>query len=243
MGGTVSYALKEEGSESQALKKFASNSWSDQMNSQDQVRIVKAGMKTPRSHSLVVVMVLYAPKEEGLESQALKKFASNSWSDQRKSQDQVRTVKALTRKLNDHSHLVVTASYAPKEEDSESQALKRFVLSSWSDQMKSQDQVRTVEASTRKPNNHSLVAVTASYAPKEEGSESQALKEFASSSWPDQMKSQDQVRTVRASTRKPKNHSLVAVTVSCVPTEEGSEFQAEEKFALRWWSDQMKSQD
>merc|ERR1712038_544140 len=116
--------------------------------------------------------VLYAPKEEGSESQALKRFASNSWSDQMKSQDQVRTVKALTRKPNNHSHLVVMASYAPKEEGSESQALKRFVLSSWSDQMKSQDQVRTVKALTRKPNDHSHLVVTASYAPKEEGSES-----------------------------------------------------------------------
>merc|ERR1712038_2041786 len=174
----VSYAPKEEGLESQALKKFATNSWSNQRKSQDQVRTVKAGMKTPRSHSLIVVMVSYAPREEVLESQALKKFASNSWSDQMKSQDQVRTVKALTRKPTDHSHLVVTASYAPKEEVSESQALKRFVLSSWSDQMKSQDQVRIVRASTRKPNNHSHLVVTASYAPKEEVSESQALKKF-----------------------------------------------------------------
>merc|ERR1712038_909356 len=188
---TVLYAPKEEGLESRALKKFASNSWSSQMKSQDQVRTVKAGMKTPRSHSLVVVTVSYAPREEVLESQALKKFASNSWSDQMKSQDQVRTVKALTRKPNDHSHLVASASYAPKEEGSESQALKRFVLSSWSDQMKSQDQVRIVRASTRKPNNHSHLVVTVSYAPKEGGSESQALKKFASSSWSDQMKSQD----------------------------------------------------
>merc|ERR1712038_566385 len=191
MGGTVSYALKEEGSESQALKKFASNSWSNQRKSQDQVRTVRAGMKTPRSHSLVVVMVLYAPREEVLESQALKKFASNSWSDQMKSQDQVRTVKALTRKPNDHSHLVVTASYAPKEEGSESQALKRFVLSSWSDQMKSQDQVRTVRASTRKLDNHSLVAVTVSCVLTEEVSEFQAEEKFASRRWSDQMKSQD----------------------------------------------------
>merc|ERR1712165_589860 len=103
------------------------------------------------------------------------------------------------RKPNNHSLVVVMVSYAPKEEGSESQALKKFASSSWSDQMKSQDQVRIVRVSTRKPNNHSLVAVTASYAPKEEGSESQALKKFASSSWSDQMKSQDQVRIVRAS--------------------------------------------
>merc|ERR1712165_420372 len=205
--------------------------------------IVKAGMKNLRSHSLVVVMVSYASKEEGLESQALKKFASNSWSDQMKSQDQVRTVKAGMKKPRSHFLVVVMVSYAPKEEGSESQALKKFASSSWSDQMKSQDQVRIVRVSMRKPNNHSLVAVTASYAPKEEGSESQALKKFASSSWSDQMKSQDQVRTVRASTRKPNNHSLVAVTVSCAPKEEGSESQALKRFVLSSWSDQMKSQD
>merc|ERR1712165_78324 len=142
------------------------------MKPQDPVRTVKAGMKTPRSHSLIVVMVSYAPREEVLESQALKKFASNSWSNQRKSQDQVRTVKAGMKTPRSHSLVVVTVLYAPKEEDSEFQALKRFVLSSWSDQMKSQDQVRIVRASTRKPNNHSHLVVTASYAPKEEGSES-----------------------------------------------------------------------
>jgi len=160
-----------------------------------------------------------------------------------KSQDQVRIVKAGMKNLHSHSLVVVTVLYAPTEEGLESQALKKFASNSWSDQMKSQDQVRTVRASTRKPNNHSHLVVTASYAPKEEGSESQALKKFASSSWSDQMKSQDQVRIVRASTRKPNNHSLVAVTVSCAPTEEVSESQAEEKFASRWWSDQMKSQD
>merc|ERR1712165_464239 len=169
--------------------------------------IVKAGMKNLRSHSLVVVMVSYAPKEEGLESQALKKFASNSWSDQMKSQDQVRTVKAGMKKPRSHSLVVVMVSYAPKEEGSESQALKKFASSSWSDQMKSQDQVRTVRASTRKPNNHSHLVVTASYAPKEEGSESQALKKFASNSWSNQMKPQDQVRTVKAGMKTPRSHS------------------------------------
>merc|ERR1712165_153382 len=111
------------------------------------------------------------------------------------------------RKPNNHSLVAVTASYAPKEEGSESQALKKFASSSWSDQMKSQDQVRIVRVSMRKPNNHSLVAVTASYAPKEEGSESQALKRFALSSWSDQMKSQDQVRTVKAGMKTPRSHS------------------------------------
>jgi len=193
-------------------------------------------MKARLVNSSIYLECLIQPVQKVLSAQET--FVS--WT---KSQDQVRIVKAGMKNLRSHSLVVVMVSYAPKEEGLESQALKKFASNSWSDQMKSQDQVRTVKAGMKKPRSHSLVVVMVSYAPKEEGLESQALKKFASSSWSDQMKSQDQVRTVRASTRKPNNHSLVAVTVSCVPTEEVSEFQAEEKFASRWWSDQMKSQD